>query len=125
MSIVYYVNANALQRLDGRLRTFVMMAVTAALVIAGGASAGAMAFPHGIGWLGLALLTLFYCVAMTSLFLVLPRLPPTVTAALNFEPIALLFLGWVFLGFSVTPLQLLGAFMVVGAIAWLGMARRG
>jgi len=125
MSIVYYVNANALQRLDGRLRTFVMMAVTAALVIAGGASAGAMVLPHGIGWLGLALLTIFYCVAMTSLFLVLPRLPPTVTAALNFEPIALLFLGWVFLGFSVTPLQLLGAFMVVGAIAWLGMSKRG
>jgi drug/metabolite transporter (DMT)-like permease len=84
-----------------------------------------MVFPQGVGWLGLALLTLFYCVAMTSLFLVLPRLSPTVTAALNFEPIALLFLGWVFLGFSVTPLQLLGAFMVVGAIAWLGMSKRG
>jgi drug/metabolite transporter (DMT)-like permease len=125
MSIVYYLNANALQRLDGRLRTFVMLAVTATLVIAGGVSAGAMVFPQGIGWLGLALLTLFYCVAMTSLFLVLPRLSPTVTAALNFEPIALLFLGWVFLGFSVTPLQLFGAFLVVGAIAWLGLSKRG
>jgi drug/metabolite transporter (DMT)-like permease len=125
MSIVYYLNANALKGIDGRLRTFVMMAVTAAILIAGGASAGAMALPHGIGWLGLALLTFFYCIAMISLFLVLPRLPPTVTAALNFEPIALLFLGWVFLGFRVTPLQLLGAFLVVGAIVWLGASKRG
>ena len=125
MSIVYYLNANALKGVDGRLRTFVMMAVTAAILIAGGGAAGAMALPHGIGWLGLALLTFFYCIAMISLFLVLPRLPPTVTAALNFEPIALLFLGWVFLGFSVTPLQLLGAFLVVGAIVWLGASKRG
>jgi drug/metabolite transporter (DMT)-like permease len=44
--------------------------------------------------------------------------------ALNFEPIAVLGIAWLALGQSVTPLQLLGAFIVVGAIGWLGAARR-
>jgi len=126
MSCVYYLNANALKAVDGRLRTFVMTGVTALLVLGGGGAAGALALPSdGVGWLGLALLTAFYCAAMTFLFIVLPRLGGTAsTAALNFEPIALLGLAWVFLGQAVTPLQILGAFVVVGAIVWLGVAKR-
>ena len=125
MVIVYYLNANALKAIDGRLRTFVMTSVTAALVFSGGLAASALALPAGAaGWAGLLLLTVFYCVAMISLFFVLPRLPATSTAALNFEPIALLFLAWIFLGHTVTPLQLLGAFLTVGSIAWLGIARK-
>jgi drug/metabolite transporter (DMT)-like permease len=125
MSVVYYLNANALKPLDGRLRTFAMTAVTAFVVVLAGSAAGAQALPQAAsGWAGLALLSVFYCVAMLSLFFVLPRLPTTTTAALNFEPIALLVLGWLVLGHTVTPLQVLGAFLTVGAIAWLGLARR-
>jgi drug/metabolite transporter (DMT)-like permease len=125
MSVVYYLNANALKPLDGRLRTFAMTAVTAFVVVLAGSAAGAQALPHAAsGWAGLALLSVFYCVAMLSLFFVLPRLPTTTTAALNFEPIALLVLGWLVLGHTVTPLQVLGAFLTVGAIVWLGLARR-
>jgi drug/metabolite transporter (DMT)-like permease len=61
---------------------------------------------------------------MISLFWVIPRVPATATAALNFEPIALLALAWIFLGHSLAPLQLLGAFVTVGAIAWLSAAKR-
>ena len=57
---------------------------------------------------------------MISLFFVLPRFLPTHTAALNFEPIALLVLAWLILGNTVTPLQVAGAFLTVGAIVWLG-----
>jgi drug/metabolite transporter (DMT)-like permease len=125
MTVVYYLNANALKPLDGRLRTFVMTAVTALLVLAGGAAADAHALPRdATGWIGLACLTAFYCVAMISLFLVLPRVPATSTAALNFEPIALLALGWLVLGQALAPLQILGAFLTVGAIAWLGLSKR-
>ena len=70
------------------------------------------------------MLAVFYCIAMMSLFYVLPRLPTTSTAALNFEPIALLVLAWLFLGQTVTPLQILGAFLTVGAIAWLGISKK-
>jgi len=61
---------------------------------------------------------------MISLFFVLPHLPSTSTAALNFEPIALLVLGWLVLGITVTPLQIVGALLTVSAIAWLGVSKR-
>jgi drug/metabolite transporter (DMT)-like permease len=101
-----------------------MTAVTAVLVLAGGTAADKLSLPaDAVGWTGLVCLTVFYCVAMISLFMVLPRVSPTSTAALNFEPIALLLLGWVFLGHAVTPLQLAGALLTVGAIVWLGVAK--
>lgn len=125
MSVVYFLNANALKLLDGRLRTFVMTSVTAVLVFAAGVAADKLALPKdAVGWTGLACLTVFYCVAMISLFMVLPRIPVTSTAALNFEPIALLVLAWIFLGHGVTPLQIVGALLTVGAIVWLGVAKK-
>jgi drug/metabolite transporter (DMT)-like permease len=124
MTVVYYLNANALKPLDGRLRTFAMTAVTAVLVIVLAGAAGAQALPRdGVGWTGLALLAVFYCIAMMLLFYVLPRVPATSTAALNFEPIALLVLTWLLLDHTLSPLQILGAFLTVGAIAWLGVKK--
>jgi drug/metabolite transporter (DMT)-like permease len=124
-AFVYYVNSHSLKSVDGRMRTFVMTAVTGVLVLAGGGAAQALALPQdSIGWLGLALLTVFYCIAMSSLFVVLPRMSAVSTAALNFEPIALLGLAWIFLGQAVTPLQIVGAFVTVGAIAWLGISKK-
>jgi drug/metabolite transporter (DMT)-like permease len=125
MTVVYYLNANALKPLDSRLRTFAMTAVTAVLVIIAASAAGAQSLPRdGAGWTGLALLACFYCIAMMSLFFVLPRVPSTSTAALNFEPIALFALGWLVLGHTMTPLQVAGALLTVGSIAWLGIARK-
>lgn len=125
MTVVYYLNANALRSLDGRLRTFAMTAVTAVLVIALATAAGAQAAPRdALGWTGLVLLAVFYCIAMMSLFYVLPRVPSTATGALNFEPIALLFLTSLFLGHTFTALQLVGALITVGAIAWLGISKK-
>jgi drug/metabolite transporter (DMT)-like permease len=74
----------------------------------------------------LKLLTVLYGSAITTLFIVLPRIEGTAaTIGLNFEPIAVLGLAWFFLGQAVRPLQVLGAFLVVGAIVWLGTAKRG
>jgi drug/metabolite transporter (DMT)-like permease len=95
------------------------------LVIVIGSAAGAQAAPRDApGWAGLLLLAVFYCIAMMSLFYVLPRVPSTSTGALNFEPIALLVLAWVFLGHTVSAAQLVGACVTVGAIAWLGVSKR-
>ena len=125
MTVVYYLNGHVLKAMDGRLRTFVMTAVTAALAIVLGGSADLIVFPADAqGWAGLASLSFFYCVAMIALFFVLPRVPSTSTAALNIEPIALLLLAWVLLGHAVTPLQIAGAFLTVGSIAWLGVGKR-
>jgi drug/metabolite transporter (DMT)-like permease len=124
-AFVYYMNSHSLKSIDGRMRTFVMTAVTAVLVCAAGAASGNLALPEDrTGVLGVILLTIFYCIAMSSLFVVLPLMSAASTAALNFEPIALLGLAWIFLGQAVTPLQIVGALVTVGAIAWLGVSKK-
>jgi drug/metabolite transporter (DMT)-like permease len=55
----------------------------------------------------------------------LPRLGAVNNAVvLNFEPIALLGLGWVILDQKVAPVQIVGAFIVVGAIMVLGLGKK-
>lgn len=120
-ALVLFCNAHWLKAMDGRVRTLAMMVVTALVMFALGATAGSFALPRdGTGWIGLALLTLLYGIAITSLFIVLPRVAggAASTVALNFEPIAVVGIAWVVLGQAFTPLQLLGALVVVGAIAW-------
>jgi drug/metabolite transporter (DMT)-like permease len=123
---VMFLSTRWLGAVDGRMRSLMMMCVTAVAAIAAGTLTNGFALPaDGTGWLGLILLTLFYGTAITSLFVVLPRLGAVNNAALlNFEPIAVLFLGWVILGQSVAPLQIFGAFIVIGAIVMLAGAKR-
>jgi len=114
-----------LKDVDGRLRTFLTMGVTAVVVLVAGLAGDAFTFPQApAGWAGLALLTVFYGAAITSLFIVLPLLgPANYAVVLNFEPIAVLFLAWPILGQAVAPLQIVGAFLVVGAIMLTALRR--
>jgi len=124
-ALVLFFSARWLKDVDGRVRTFYTMGVAAVVVAAAGAATGTFDLPYdGSGWLGLALLTLFYGAAITALFVILPRIRAVNNAlVLNFEPISALTLGWIILGQSVAPLQILGAFIVIGAIVYLGSAR--
>lgn len=114
-----------IKQVDGRLRSALMMAAVAILVAIGGGAVGAFRAPaDATGWLGVALLSVFYATAITSVFVVLPKMgSANYAVVLNFEPISLLFLGWVILGQAIAPVQVLGAFIVVGAIAWLGLKK--
>lgn len=121
-----FLNARWLRGVDGRVRSFFTMASCGVLAFAGAAATDTIALPHdGPGWLGLALLTLFYGAAITALFVFQPRMrAASDTAVLNFEPVALLFLGWAILGQSLEPRQIAGALVVIGAIVALGSAKR-
>jgi len=121
-----YLITRWLGGMDGRVRSFLFMSVVAVVTLAGGTMTNGFALPSDrVGWMALALLTMFYGTAITSTFVLLPRLGAVNNAAvLNFEPIAVLGLGWVILGQAVAPLQIVGAFIVVGAIAWMGAAKR-
>jgi drug/metabolite transporter (DMT)-like permease len=112
--------------MDGRLRSLLTMSVVAAMALAGGAAAGDFAMPaDGTGWIALLLLSVFYGTAITSLFVLLPKLGAVNNMAiLNFEPIAVLGIAWVALGQAVAPLQIVGAFIVVGAIMWMGGGKK-
>lgn len=121
-ALVLLFTTRLLQNVDGRLRTLLTMGTTAVVVGLGGAATDTLALPaDATGWLGLALLTVLYGTAITSIFTVVPRLAsPSNTAALNFEPIAALALGFVILGQGVAPRQLVGALIVVGAVILIG-----
>jgi len=120
------LTAHKLGSMDGRLRSFLTMSVVAVVAIAGGAAADAFALPvDATGWGALAALTVFYGTAITSLFVVLPKLGAVNNMAiLNFEPIAVLGIAWVALGQAVAPLQVAGALVVVGAIMWMGAEKK-
>ncbi len=120
------LTAHKLGSMDGRLRSFLTMSVVAVVAIVGGATTGAFVLPaDSTGWTALLLLTMFYGIAITSLFVVLPKLGAVNNMAiLNFEPIAVLGIAWVMLGQSVAPLQVLGAFIVIGAIMWMGSGKK-
>jgi drug/metabolite transporter (DMT)-like permease len=120
------LTAHKLGHMDGRLRSFLTMTVVAVVAVAGGGAAQAFALPADTtGWVALAALTVLYGTAITSLFIVLPRLGAVNNMAiLNFEPIAVLGMAWLALGQSVAPLQVAGAFIVIGAIMWMGSQRK-
>ena len=125
-ALVLLLTTRWLGGLDGRLRSFLTMSVVSVVTLAGGAATSSFALPaDGTGWIALALLTAFYGTAITSMFVLLPRLGMVNNAAvLNFEPIAVLALAWPILGQAVAPLQILGAFIVVGAIMWMGAGKK-
>jgi len=122
----FYLITRWLGSMDGRLRSFLFMSVVAVVTLAAGTAANAFVLPADrTGWIALALLTVFYGTAITSTFVLLPKLGAVNNAAvLNFEPIAVLGLAWVVLDQAVSPLQILGAFIVVGAIAWMGAGKK-
>jgi drug/metabolite transporter (DMT)-like permease len=119
---VLFFTTRWLPAVDGRLRSFLIMSVVAVVTLAGGAAAGDFRLPADrTGWIALALLVAFYGTAITSLFVVLPKLGAVNNSVvLNFEPIAVLAIAWMVLDQSVAPLQVLGAFVVVGAIIATG-----
>lgn len=121
-AFVFYLNSRWLKEVDGRLRTFHAMSVTAPAMLALVFTGSTFALPaDGTGWFALVLLTACYGTAITMLFIVQPWPGMSrYTTALNFEPIAILIMAWAFLGQTVKPLQIFGALMVVGAVVLLG-----
>lgn len=121
-----FLTTRWLGAMDGRLRSVLAMSTVAVIALTVGISGGGFAWPRdATGWSGLAMLTAFYALAFTSAFVLLPRMGAVNNAALmNFEPVAVLLMGWIILGQSVAPLQLLGSAIVVGAIVALALGKR-
>jgi len=126
MALVLHLTVVWLRDVDGRVRTLLTMSVTAVIMLVAGAATGDFALPVApVGWVGLGLLCVFYGSAFTTLFVVLPRIGAVNNAmVLNFEPIVVLGLAWVILDQSVAPRQIVGAFVVVGAIIYANTGGR-
>jgi drug/metabolite transporter (DMT)-like permease len=89
-------------------------------------------FPDGLsmpdnsnGWYGLLGLSIFYGVAFTLLFVLAAKLDMGRNSPiLNFEPVASLFLGYIFLGQFLTTPQLIGGAIVVSGIVAIGVMKK-
>jgi len=112
--------------LDGRVRTFSSMSIVGILAVAAAMSQGGFHLPQApAGWWGLGMLSFLYGTAFTILFTVLPKLGVVGNSAImNVEPVFALVLAWALLGQAIAPIQLVGAFLVVGTVMWLGLRKR-
>ncbi len=115
-----------LNAIDGRVRTVWTMGVVALVVSAAGIATDGFAWPvDAAGWTGLALLSLLYGSAFTAMYVLVPRMGAVNTApVLNIEPVASMVIAWAVLGQTIAPIQVLGAFLVVGSVIWMNLGRR-
>lgn len=75
-------------------------------------------------WVYVFLLSAFYGIAFIALFVLAPRMNMAQNApALHIEPVASLVLGWIILGQSLTPIQIIGGACVVVGIMLIAMQR--
>ncbi len=89
-------------------------------------------FPDGLsfpvnqqGWLGLLMLAILYGIAFTLLFVLAAKLDMSRNSPiLNFEPVASLFLGYLFLGQFFNTMQLIGGGIVILGIVAIGLKRK-
>ena len=111
--------------LDGRVRTFSSMSIVGILAVAAAMSQGGFHLPQApAGWWGLGMLSFLYGTAFTILFTVLPKLGVVGNSAImNVEPVFALVLAWALLDQAIAPIQLVGAFLVVGTVMWLGLRK--
>jgi drug/metabolite transporter (DMT)-like permease len=111
--------------LNAPLRTFLMISTAAVIFVAAAAATGEFRLPtDGSAQFGLAGLVVCYAVGIILLFLCLPAMGPAQTAViLNTEPVFVALVAWGALGERLTPLQILGGVVVVGAVMWYQVAK--
>jgi len=124
-----WVTEHRLQQVAGALRSMTTTAIVSGASLLGGLTGimpGALHWPADTtGWIGLALLTLFYGIAFSGLFVLMPRLNMARNApALNIEPIAVLVMGWLILGQRLAAVQVVGALLVVAGIVLLARQKK-
>lgn len=124
--LVLALTQHEVAELDGRLRTAITMGIVGVLALLGSLTQGGLHWPDAAaGWWGLAGLTLLYGTAFTIMFTLLPKLGVVGSSPiLNVEPVAALAMAWLWLGQSISLIQVLGALLVVGTVMVLGLRRR-
>jgi drug/metabolite transporter (DMT)-like permease len=128
-SSALWVTENKLNALNGALRTLVIQALVtlfALLAIGTNFFPSMAALPRDqTGVVALLVLAVIYAIAFSTLFVMMPRLNLARNApALNVEPVATLFLGWIILGQTFNLTQSLGAAVVVLAIIVMSVVKK-
>lgn len=123
-ALAMVITTRRLSALDGRVRSVLTVSAVTVLAGAAGAATSTLAWPTDTGgWVGLAILSVFYALAITGLFVVLPRVGAVNNSPiLNVEPIFAMAFAALLLGQRLDPAQVIGGLLVVGSIIVLSMS---
>lgn len=127
-TVAMWTTDHKLAGMPGAVRSVFTMTTVLIVMVFGGLFSlvpGGLDLPASSqGWVGLLLLALLYGTGSTILFVLVPRLDMARNApVMNFEPVASLILGFIVLGQTLSPLQLLGGAVVISGIVWLSLVR--
>ncbi|MGY4879081.1 EamA family transporter [Vreelandella aquamarina] len=128
LSWALWITEHRLAGVGSTLRSLLtMQTVFVAMIVAGllGALPGGMSLPDtGTGWTGLILLAVLYGSGFSIMFIFVPRLDMARNApVMNFEPVAGLLLGYLFLGQTFSTGQLMGGALVISGIIALSLSK--
>ena len=124
--LILVLTQHEVAALDGRFRSALTMGIVAVLTFAFAGTQTGLHLPNApAGWWGLAALSFLYGTGFTVMFTLLPKLGVVGSSPImNVEPVAALLLAWPILGQAMSPVQWLGAVLVVGAVMVLGLRKR-
>lgn len=125
MAATALLSARILKTENARSVTLHMHISAAALFVIVSLALGDLSLPQTTrGWVGYIGVPLFYTVAVATFFAGIAYIGAVrASLVMNLEPVASIALGFVLLGQVLTPRQLLGAAIVIGAVTaikWLG-----
>ena len=108
------------------MRTFFMMSLAAGILLVVLAGTGGFGFPKSRdGWAAFSAFALLYGLGINGLFMLLPKMGATQTAiALNLEPVMVAVIGFLVVGELLSPIQMVGAFVVVSAVIAFQLSAR-
>lgn len=123
-----WITNHKLSKLPGTVRSAYSMFIVAVMLLniglLGLLPSGFSLPESNTGYVGLLLLGLFYGIASCILFVLAPRLDMAKNSpVLNFEPVASLFLAYIFLGQMLSVSQLMGGGLVMVGIVSIGLLR--
>lgn len=126
MAVTTLISSRILVRADSRRMTLHIAISASAIYIGAALATGGAAWPHGItGWARLALLPMIYLVAALGWYTCLPMLGPMRASLMsNAEPVFTVVFAAILLGEFLSPQQMAGAALIVGAIFAIQLFRR-
>jgi drug/metabolite transporter (DMT)-like permease len=126
LAIVSAVSGRLIRGGDPRPVTLYILTMASAVAIVIALFRGEYLLPHTVtGWWGFAGSVLFSGIAMVGFFVAISLIGPARTTLFEYaEPLFTMGTAFLFLGQTLTPLQILGAIVVVGALVGEKVVRR-
>lgn len=126
MAVTTLISSRILVRADSRRMTLHIAISASAIYLGAALATGGTAWPHGVaGWTLLALLPMIYLVAALAWYTCLPMLGPMKASLMsNAEPVLTVVFAALLLGEFLSPQQMAGAALIMGAIFAIQLFRR-